>query len=74
MFPLALSLLRANVITLCISLGLSNIDLYPMQAMLLNLVLLHRYCIEKANTTENIIKNVKILPPPLQDVFDSDDN
>jgi len=60
-YPLALSLLRANVIELCLSLEIPK--LWPPQAVLLNLHELHLHCIQKANSTNDIINNITELPP-----------
>jgi hypothetical protein len=69
-YPLGLSLLRLNVISLCASLGVPLSSLFPPQAMLLNLHLLHIHIIDLANSTaeENII-----LPPSPLHAFDCDD-
>jgi len=71
-FPLGLSLLRSNVISLCVALGVPLASLFPPQAMLLNLHLLHLHCIDMANCTAELIENMKILPPSLH-AFDCDD-
>lgn len=47
-FPLALSLLRANIVALCLRAGMRPSTLYPPQALLLNLSLLHSYCLEQS--------------------------
>ena len=62
-FPLGLSLLRSNVISLCASFGVPTSSLFPPQAMLLNLHLLHLHIIDMANSTSELIENIKILPP-----------
>jgi len=60
-YQLALSLLRANVIELCLSLEIQKV--WPPQAILLNLHEIHRHCIQQANDTNDIINNITTLPP-----------
>ena len=62
-FPLGLSLLRSNVISLCASLGVPLSSLFPKQAMLLNLHLLHLHIEKDVNSTAELIENIKVLPP-----------
>lgn len=44
-FVSGLTLLQANIVTLCLKVGLHPECLWPVQAMLLNLNLLHQHCI-----------------------------
>ena len=46
-FSSAMALLRANVITLCLRTGIMPEKLYPSEAILLNLHVLHRFCIDQ---------------------------
>ena len=51
----ALQLLRQDVIELCVGIGIPPKDLYPKEAILLNLILIHQYC----NT---MVKRCNIAP------------
>ena len=46
-FVMALSLFRANIITLCLRCGIDGFALWPHEAILLNLDLLHSRCIQE---------------------------
>lgn len=48
-FPMALSLFRANVISLCLRSGIEGSSLWPHEAILLNLDLLHSKCLGEGN-------------------------
>ena len=48
-FPMALSLFRANVISLCLRSGIEGSSLWPHEAILLNLDLLHSKCLGESN-------------------------
>jgi hypothetical protein len=57
-FPTALALLQADIVALCLRAGLRAEDLWPPEAMLLNLSLLSRHC-------ESIVhRYASSLPPP----------
>ena len=51
-FSVALSLFRANVITLCLRCGIEGSALWPHEAVLLNLNLLHMKCLEEAEAND----------------------
>jgi hypothetical protein len=51
-FSVALSLFRANVITLCLRCGIEGSSLWPHEAVLLNLNLLHMKCIQEAEAND----------------------
>lgn len=51
-FSVALSLFRANVITLCLRCGIEGSALWPHEAVLLNLNLLHMKCLQEAEAND----------------------
>ena len=51
-FASGLLLLQANVVHLCLTIGLSPQDLWPPQALLLNMHLLYRFCLSKTMQKE----------------------
>ena len=62
-FQAALTLLRANIIVLCIRVGMEPMSLWPSQAILLNLSQFHLYLIQQIKlldftaTTDEIINS-----------------
>lgn len=50
-FSAALALLRANITVLCLRAGIPPEILFPSQAILLNLHILHKYCIEQSKNS-----------------------
>ena len=50
-FPLALALLRADVLALCLLMGLPAQSLWPPEALLLNLVLIRDTCSSRAGAS-----------------------
>ena len=53
-FRSALSLLRANVISLCLRVGIPPSGLWPQEALLLNMDVLRQHAVEKINTDESL--------------------
>jgi hypothetical protein len=51
-FASGLILLQANIIHLCTAVGMKPESLWPPQALLLNIFLLHRFCLDKTMTNE----------------------
>ena len=47
-FPLALHLLQSDVVALCLQAGVEPSDMWPPEAMILNLLVLEEYCKNRA--------------------------
>ena len=61
-FSAALVLLQANVVALCVRAGLSAESLWPAEAMLLNLHLLHQHCAHVVNEEKITLLSTQEVP------------
>eukprot|EP01032_Pedospumella_encystans_P016272 gene16272-18570_t len=61
-FSMALVLLQANVVALCVRAGLSAESLWPAEAMLLNLHLLQQHCAQVVNEEKTTLLSIHEVP------------
>lgn len=78
-FSVALSLFRANVITLCLRCGIEGSTLWPHEAILLNLDTLHKKCILESDlndpsSAQYQSKFNSFVPFPTQNTGSSDND